>query len=69
MCSLPFQWDKVLTKMFLLFQWDEVLQTMSVGEKAEVTIEPEWAYGRKGAEGYPFVQRNNMKNVFFGARL
>jgi len=28
---------------------------MSVGEKAEVTIQPEWAYGKKGLEGkYPF---------------
>ncbi len=27
---------------------------MSAGEKAEITIEPEWAYGRKGVEGkYP----------------
>eukprot|EP00240_Pyramimonas_obovata_P007640 CAMPEP_0118953728 /NCGR_PEP_ID=MMETSP1169-20130426/57082_1 /TAXON_ID=36882 /ORGANISM="Pyramimonas obovata, Strain CCMP722" /LENGTH=183 /DNA_ID=CAMNT_0006901255 /DNA_START=60 /DNA_END=611 /DNA_ORIENTATION=+ len=29
--------------------WDECLLTMSVGEKAEVTIEPEWAYGKKGS--------------------
>ncbi|KAK3257827.1 FK506-binding protein 2B [Cymbomonas tetramitiformis] len=28
--------------------WDEALLTMSVGEKAEITIEPEWAYGKKG---------------------
>ncbi|KAJ1987445.1 FK506-binding protein 2B [Dimargaris cristalligena] len=28
--------------------WDEALLTMSVGEKAELTIEPEWAYGKKG---------------------
>jgi len=28
--------------------WDEGLLTMSRGEKAELTIEPEWAYGRKG---------------------
>ena len=28
---------------------------MSTGEKAEITIEPEWAYGKKGIEGkYPF---------------
>lgn len=31
--------------------WDEALLTMSVGEKAEVTIQPEWAYGKKGVEG------------------
>ncbi|XP_076821295.1 peptidyl-prolyl cis-trans isomerase FKBP3-like [Clavelina lepadiformis] len=28
--------------------WDEALLTMSVGEKAEIVIEPEWAYGRHG---------------------
>lgn len=28
--------------------WDEALLTMSVGEKCEVVIEPEWAYGRLG---------------------
>ncbi|XP_072030666.1 peptidyl-prolyl cis-trans isomerase FKBP3-like [Amphiura filiformis] len=28
--------------------WDEALLTMSSGEKVELTIEPEWAYGRKG---------------------
>lgn len=28
--------------------WDEGLMTMSKGEKAELTIEPEWAYGKKG---------------------
>jgi FKBP-type peptidyl-prolyl cis-trans isomerase len=28
---------------------------MSAGEKAEITIQPEWAYGKKGVEGkYPF---------------
>lgn len=31
--------------------WDEALLTMSLGEKAELTIEPEWAYGRRGVEG------------------
>jgi len=30
--------------------WDECLMTMTVGEKAEVIIEPEWAYGKKGLE-------------------
>jgi len=28
--------------------WDEGLLTMCYGEKAELTIEPEWAYGKKG---------------------
>ncbi|KAL2915843.1 hypothetical protein HK105_204544 [Polyrhizophydium stewartii] len=28
--------------------WDEALQTMSVGEKARLTIQSDWAYGRKG---------------------
>eukprot|EP00123_Amoebidium_parasiticum_P020259 comp4618_c0_seq1/m.815 comp4618_c0_seq1/g.815 ORF comp4618_c0_seq1/g.815 comp4618_c0_seq1/m.815 type:complete len:230 (-) comp4618_c0_seq1:587-1276(-) len=31
--------------------WDEALLTMSVGEVAEVTIEPEWAYGKKPPAG------------------
>jgi FK506-binding protein 3 len=31
--------------------WDEALLTMSVGEVAEVIIQPEWAYGKKGVEG------------------
>ncbi|ELU16225.1 hypothetical protein CAPTEDRAFT_171636 [Capitella teleta] len=31
--------------------WDQGLMTMSVGEKAELIIEPEWAYGKKGCEG------------------
>ena len=30
--------------------------TMSAGERAELIIEPEWAYGKKGVEGkYPFL--------------
>merc|ERR1712167_182453 len=28
--------------------WDEALLTMSVGEVAQITIEPEWGYGKKG---------------------
>lgn len=28
--------------------WDEALLTMTVGEQARLTIEPEWAYGKKG---------------------
>jgi len=31
--------------------WDEALQTMSKGEKAEIVIQPDWAYGKKGLEG------------------
>jgi len=31
--------------------WDEALLTMSVGESAELVIQPEWAYGKKGMEG------------------
>ena len=35
---------------------------MSCGEKAEVTIEPEWAYGKKGVEGkYPFQTNYNAQ--------
>ncbi|KAJ2157491.1 FK506-binding protein 2B [Coemansia sp. RSA 552] len=30
--------------------WDEALMTMVLGEKARLTIRPEWAYGRKGLE-------------------
>ncbi|KAJ2452154.1 FK506-binding protein 2B [Coemansia sp. RSA 2336] len=35
--------------------WDEGLLTMARGEKAELTIKPEWAYGQKGnsAGGIP----------------
>jgi len=28
--------------------WDEALLTMCYGEKAEITIDPDWAYGKKG---------------------
>lgn len=28
--------------------WDRALMKMSQGEKAEITIEPEWAYGKQG---------------------
>jgi len=31
--------------------WDEALLTMSVGESAELVIQAEWAYGKKGMEG------------------
>jgi FK506-binding protein 3 len=28
--------------------WDEAVLEMSKGEKAKITIEPDWAYGAKG---------------------
>jgi len=31
--------------------WDEALLTMTVGESAELVIQAEWAYGKKGIEG------------------
>lgn len=31
--------------------WDEALLTMTVGERADIVIQPEWAYGKKGLEG------------------
>jgi len=31
--------------------WDEALLEMSKGEKAKITIEPDWAYGAKGIPG------------------
>ncbi|CAH1786955.1 unnamed protein product [Owenia fusiformis] len=30
--------------------WDEGIKTMSIGEKAELEIEPVWAYGKRGLE-------------------
>ena len=48
-----------ITDCVCLFQWDEGIQKMSLGETAELRIEAEWAYGRKGLEGkYPFAQLN-----------
>lgn len=41
-CPLP-GWSCSLS-----LQWDEALLTMSKGEKAQLEIEPEWAYGKKG---------------------
>eukprot|EP01006_Ploeotia_vitrea_P032085 TRINITY_DN6435_c0_g1_i1.p1 TRINITY_DN6435_c0_g1~~TRINITY_DN6435_c0_g1_i1.p1 ORF type:complete len:220 (-),score=63.15 TRINITY_DN6435_c0_g1_i1:225-884(-) len=32
----------------LIKGWEEAVKTMTVGEKAEVVIEPEWGYGAKG---------------------
>lgn len=31
--------------------WDEAVLEMSKGEKAKITIEPDWAYGAKGVPG------------------
>jgi len=43
---------------YILLQWDEALLTMTAGEHAEIVIQPEWAYGKKGLEGkYPFYTR------------
>lgn len=32
----------------IVSQWDRALLEMTVGEKSEVVIEPEWAYGKAG---------------------
>lgn len=47
----------VLCLSLFCFQWDEALLTMSKGEKAQLEIEPEWAYGKKGQPDakYPFT--------------
>src|SRR4029434_6260722 len=46
-----------------LSQWDEALLTMSKGETAQVEIESEWAYGRKGLPDnkYPLLLGWNGK--------
>ena len=51
----------------IFFQWDEALLTMSSGEKVELTIEPEWAYGRKGMPdvGYPLFDKICIKSLSF----
>eukprot|EP01125_Pyxidicula_operculata_P001346 TRINITY_DN11240_c0_g1_i1.p1 TRINITY_DN11240_c0_g1~~TRINITY_DN11240_c0_g1_i1.p1 ORF type:complete len:226 (-),score=36.14 TRINITY_DN11240_c0_g1_i1:18-668(-) len=36
----------------LIEGWDEAVLTMSLGEKARITIEPEFAYGAKGLPPY-----------------
>lgn len=33
--------------------WDEAVLEMSKGEKAKITIEPDWAYGAKGTTAQP----------------
>ena len=37
---------------------------MSKGEKAELTIEPEWGYGKKGniEAGYPLIKKTINNN-------
>lgn len=43
------------------WQWDEAVLTMSLGEKAEIIIEPEWGYGKRGLEGkYPFIRNSQL---------
>ncbi len=53
--------------LFEIFQWDEALLTMSSGEEVELTVEPEWAYGRKGNAdgGYPYVLLNILITLLF----
>ena len=38
----------MILKFYKFLGWDEALLTMQAGEVAAVTIEPEWAYGKKG---------------------
>lgn len=49
----------------LSLQWDEALLTMSKGEKAQLEIEPEWAYGKKGQPDakYPSVSSDSLGNL------
>ncbi len=50
--------------------WDEGLLEMSVGEKATLTIEPEWAYGAKGLNKHSLhVVSCNYSNVSLDQRL
>eukprot|EP00658_Telonema_sp_P-2_P029457 TRINITY_DN2240_c0_g1_i6.p1 TRINITY_DN2240_c0_g1~~TRINITY_DN2240_c0_g1_i6.p1 ORF type:complete len:181 (-),score=60.17 TRINITY_DN2240_c0_g1_i6:123-665(-) len=46
--------------------WDEALLTMSVGEVAQITIEPEWAYGKKG---YPEAKIPPNARLIFEVEL
>lgn len=54
-------------ELVVCFQWDQGLLTMSVGEKAEFTIEPEWAYGKKGVEGKYPLANNGWNSHLAGA--
>ncbi|XP_050191685.1 peptidyl-prolyl cis-trans isomerase FKBP3 isoform X1 [Myiozetetes cayanensis] len=56
--------------------WDEALLTMSKGEKAQLEIEPEWAYGKKGQPDakYPCTETwecwcFGRKGLFCGAGM
>ncbi|XP_028398605.1 peptidyl-prolyl cis-trans isomerase FKBP3-like [Dendronephthya gigantea] len=40
--------------------WDEALMTMGLDEKAELTIQPEWAYGRKGLPDHKIPQNATL---------
>lgn len=33
----------------LIRGWEEAVLTMSIGERCKLTIQPEWAYGKRGA--------------------
>ena len=48
--------------------WDEGLLTMSKGEKAKLTIESDWAYGKKGLPDAKFVFMRNL-GFYFRAPL
>ena len=39
--------------------------TMSKGEKAELTVEPEWGYGKKGNinAGYPLITETDKYRI------
>ena len=45
----PFQF--VLGKGQVIKGWDQLVQDMKVGEKAKLTIPPEFGYGEQGAGG------------------
>ena len=45
--------------------WDEALMTMGLDEKAELTIQPEWAYGRKGLPDHKYP----LKDLHFSILL
>ncbi|KAF9579679.1 FK506-binding protein 2B [Lunasporangiospora selenospora] len=44
--------------------WDDAILTMGRGEKARITIEPEFAYGRKGAPDAKVPIPPNTKLIF-----
>ncbi|KAF9152441.1 FK506-binding protein 2B, partial [Mortierella sp. AD010] len=44
--------------------WDEAMLTMSRGEKAKITIEPEHAYGKKGVPDAKVPIPPNARLIF-----